>query len=128
MQVFFVLIGEFRLCKYPLRKYIATEDVPPFGTIDADIDIDIIDIQIAIGPTYRKDNMRLYVGPFLHLIDGELDVSALGFTGNFDLKKKSEFGGFVGAQFDFSDSSSVYIEYQKTGDASTIAGGFVWRF
>lgn len=103
-------------------------DVPPYGTVDADLDIDVIEIQIAIGPTYRKDNFSLYGGPFLHLIDGELDVSALGVTGNFDLEQKSEFGGFVGSQFDLSDSSSIFIEYQMTGDASAIACGFVWRF
>lgn len=48
------------------------------------------------------------------MIDGELDVSALGVTGNFDLEQKSEFGGFVGSQFDLSDSSSIFIEYQMT--------------
>lgn len=105
-----------------------TEDVPPFGTIDADFDIDIIEIQIAIGPTYRKDNFILYGGPFLHLIDGELDVSVLGATGSFDLKQKSEFGGYIGAMFDLAESSSLFFEYQNTGDASAIAGGIVWRF
>lgn len=105
-----------------------SEDVPPYGTIDADIDIDIIEIQIAIGPTYRKDNFILYGGPFLHLIDGELDVSTLGVTGSFDLKQKSEFGGYIGAMFDLAESSSLFFEYQNTGDASAIAGGIVWRF
>ena len=103
-------------------------DIPPYGTIDADFDIDIIEIKIAIGPTYRKDNFSLYGGPFLHLIDGDIDISALGDTGSFDLKQKSEFGGYVGAQFDLAESSSLFIEYQMTGDASAIAGGIVWRF
>lgn len=104
-----------------------SEDVPPFGVGD-DIDVDIIEIQIALGPTYKTDNFRLYGGPFLHLIDGDLDRTDLGVTSNFDLKQKSELGGFLGAQLDTSDSSSLYVEYQLTDDASAICAGYVWRF
>ena len=103
-------------------------DFPPFGVVGADIDVDIIEIQIALGPTYKTDNFRLYGGPFLHLIDGDLDVTTLGVTGNFDLKQKSELGGFLGGQLDISDTSSLHFEYQLTDDASAIAAGFVWRF
>ncbi|GAJ10387.1 unnamed protein product, partial [marine sediment metagenome] len=44
------------------------------------------------------------------------------------IEQKSEFGGYVGAQFDLAESSSLFFEYQMTGDASAIAGGIVFRF
>lgn len=105
-----------------------SEDVPPLGVAGDDIDVDIIEIQIALGPTYKTGNFCLYGGPFLHLIDGDLDRTNLGVTSNFDLKEKSELGGFLGAQLDTSDSSSLYVEYQLTDDASAICAGYVWRF
>ena len=54
---------------------------------------------------------------------GDLDVRANGNSASVDIEQKSEFGGFIGAQFDLAESSSMFIEYQKTGDASAIAGG-----
>ena len=107
---------------------VLTEDVPPFGTINADVDIDVMEIQIAVGPTYTQGGLSIYGGSFIHLIDGELGVAALGESVSFDLEQKSEFGGYIGARFDLAESSSVFFEYQKTGDASAIAGGVVWRF
>ena len=103
-------------------------DVPPFGTVGADVDIDVMEIQIAFGPTYTQESFCIYGGPFLHFIDGDLDVSVWGLTVPFDLEQESEFGGYLGAQFDLAESSSLFIEYQMTDDASAIAGGLVWRF
>ena len=33
------------------------------------------EVQLAIGPTVELDNIRLYGGPFLHFVNGDLDIS-----------------------------------------------------
>jgi len=103
-------------------------DVPPYGFQSIDIEAQLFDIQIAFGPTYTQETFSIYGGPFLHFVTGDLDGSALGETVTFDIEQESEFGGYVGAMFDLGESSSLFIEYQMTGDASAIAGGLVWRF
>ena len=103
-------------------------DVPGFGWQTIDLDIQVFDIQIAFGPTYTQEGFSIYGGPFLHFVDGDFEVSLLGESGTADIEQKSEFGGYIGAQLDLAESSSLFIEYQMTGDASAIAGGLVWRF
>lgn len=103
-------------------------DVPGYGWQTMDIEAQLFDIQIAFGPTFNQEGFSLYGGPFLHFVDGDIEARALGVTVDLDLEQKSEFGGYVGAQFDLAESSSLFIEYQKTGDASAIAGGIGWRF
>ena len=102
-------------------------------------DIDIREVQIAIGPTWRiEDNLRVYGGPFLHYIDGDLDVSGGTTTSNpgeridmkssCDIEEKSQFGGYVGANFDVDENTSCFIEYQLTDDAWAIGLGGARRF
>ena len=98
-----------------------------------DIDIDAFEIQIAIGPTYEAENMRFYGGPFLHLFDGDGNLSGTvpGFgsvSGSFDIEQVSEFGGYVGTQIDIADNSAVNVELQFTGDAWAVGAGIGWRY
>ena len=103
--------------------------VPGYGIVTADLEIDFYEIQIAVGPTYElNDTTSIYGGPFLHFIDGDLDVSVLGVTGSLDVEQESEFGGYIGAQFDIAENASWNLEYQATGDGWAIGTGFVWRF
>ena len=99
-------------------------------------EIDAYEIQIAVGPTYEVQGCRIYGGPFLHFIGGDFDLSGT-VTGpvvsgsgsfSFDVEQESEFGGFVGAQFDLAQNTSLCVEYQLTGDAWAIGTGIVWRF
>jgi len=105
-----------------------SDDVPGYGWQTMDIEAQIFDIQIAFGPTFDQEGFSLYGGPFLHFVDGDIEASALGVTIDLDIEQKSEFGGYVGAQFDLAESSSLFIEYQMTGDAKAISGGLEWRF
>lgn len=89
---------------------------------------DWIELKIAVGPSYDFGSVCLYGGPFLHFIDGQADVTISGFEFSDDFEQDDIFGGFAGAQFDLSETSSAFIEYQMTGSASAIAGGIVWRF
>jgi len=119
--------GVFQFCSIS-SEGIVFGDVPGFGWQAIAIDAQLFDIQIAVGPTYTREGFSIYGGPFLHFVDGDLDGSALGETVTFDIEQKSEFGGYIGAMFDLAESSSLFFEYQMTGDASAIAGGIVFRF
>jgi hypothetical protein len=100
-------------------------------------DIDIREVQIAVGPTWRiEDNIRIYGGPFLYYVDGDLDISGeivdpgvgVEMKSSGDLEEKSQFGGYVGANFDVDENTSCFIEYQLTDDAWAIGLGGARRF
>jgi len=98
-----------------------------------DIDVDAYEMQIAFGPTYEVDSMRIYGGPFLHLVDGDGKASGVvpgwgAISGSFDVEQESEFGGYVGAQFDVAENSCVNVEAQFTGDAWAITAGIGFGF
>ena len=119
--------GLFQLCSIS-SEWSATTEEPFLGYTSANLDFQLYDIQIAFGPTYAREAFSIYGGPFLHFVDGEVDVNLNGDSGTADIEQESEFGGYIGAMLELAESSSLFIEYQMTGDASAIAGGFVWRF
>ena len=102
-----------------------------------DAKIEIWEVQIAVGPTWRiEDNFRVYGGPFLHFVNGDLDISSqtvdmgtefrIEATG--DIEEESQFGGYAGAHLDVDENTSCYIEYQLTDDAWGIGIGVARRF
>ena len=96
-----------------------------------DVDIDFYEIQIAVGPTYEAENIRIYGGPFLHLFNGDGKIEAVipfPISGYFDVEQESEFGGYVGTRIDIADNSIVNLEIQFTGDAWAIRAGFGWSY
>jgi len=98
-----------------------------------DVDFDAYEMQIAIGPTYEADSMRIYGGPFLHLVDGDLSASGVlpgwgAVSGSVDIEQESVFGGYIGAQFDLAENTTASVEVQFTGDAWAITGGIGWGF
>lgn len=102
-----------------------------------DAEIDIREVQIAVGPTWRvDDNIRIYGGPFLHLVDGDLDISGrtvlegteIIMETSGDVEEESRFGGYVGTHLDVNENTSCFIECQLTGDAWGIGIGTAWRF
>jgi len=99
-------------------------------------EISIREVQIAAGPTWRvEDNLRIYGGPFLHFVDGDLDISGRTDLGTEilteatgDIEEESQFGGYVGAHLDVDQNTSCFIECQLTGDAWGIGIGAARRF
>jgi hypothetical protein len=90
---------------------------------DSGVEIDAYEIQIAVGPTYEADKMRIYGGPFLHFVDGDVENG-----GSVDIEQESVFGGYVGAQFDVAENTAAGVELQFTGDAWGIMGRIGWSF
>jgi opacity protein-like surface antigen len=95
------------------------------------------EVQIAGGPTWRlENNLRIYGGPFLHFVNGDLDISGtttdlgteIHTKTSSDIKEKSEFGGYVGAQLDVDQNTSCIVEFQLTSDAWGIGIGAARKF
>jgi hypothetical protein len=92
-----------------------------------DVDIDYYEIFVAVGPTWKAaEGVRIYGGPFFYMLDGEIDTSISGLSA--DLEEESNFGGYVGAEFDLCPNNALYVEYQFTGDMQTIGAGINWKF
>jgi hypothetical protein len=103
-----------------------------------DADLDFWEIQIAAGPTVEYDNFRVYGGPFLHFVGGDLDISGqtvdqpgsitITMTASQDIEEESIFGGYVGAQWLMAENATCNVEFQATGDAWAIGVGAIWKF
>lgn len=119
--------GVFQMCSINSDGSVSG-DVPGFGMQTMDVDIQALDIQIAFGPTYTKGVLSIYGGPFLHFVDGDMDATLMGETITLDIEQESELGGYVGGQYELTENTSWFGEFQSTGDAWAFGTGFVWRF
>ena len=108
------------------------------STFSGDAEIDYWEVQIAIGPTVEFENLRIYGGPFLHFINGDLtiDGQCLNLGGydlvtqetSHDIREKSQLGGYAGAQWYLDENSSLFTEFQFTNDAWGVGVGTIWKF
>lgn len=99
-----------------------------FGLGNIDMEVDVYDIQIAVGPTYEMQGWRIYGGPMLYFLEGDLDFKAAGVSGSIDIEEESVFGGYIGAEFDLAENYLMYIDGQFTGDSVVIGVGIAWKF
>ena len=101
------------------------------------VEIDITEVQIAVGPTVRcTDRLQIYGGPFLHVVGGDLDdnfVAVDAGTGgllaseySWNIDEKSIFGGYIGAQVELIENCLLNIEYQHTGAADAFGASLIW--
>ena len=97
------------------------------------------EVQIAIGPTIEYDNVRVYGGPFLHFINGDVDIEGTTLTNDFipltlkesasdDLREKSQFGGFLGAQWKLGNNNTLITEGQLTEHSWSMGVSTSWKF
>ena len=102
-----------------------------------DADLDFWEVQIAAGPTVEFDNFRVFGGPFLHFVGGDLDISGqtvdevpitITMTASQDIEEQSIFGGYVGAQWLMAENTTCSVEFQATGDAWAVGVGAIWKF
>ena len=97
--------------------------------------IDIMEIQIAAGPTYKlMECVSIYGGPFFHIIDGDVEAK-LRFLGSptvtkrsYDIDEVGCFGGYIGTQVDVIENVPFCIEYQHTASADALAMSLIWKF
>lgn len=103
------------------------------------INFETLDLLIAVGPTVDMGGWKLYGGPFYYYLSGDLDANGTEtWTGppagserwkaSGDLEADSNFGGFVGGQFELAGNCDMTTELSFTGDSWAIATGVVWKF
>lgn len=105
------------------------------------VDVEITEIQIALGPTYKlTEGASVYGGPFFHFIDGKVhgEYNESGQIGptivdyrsdySYDIDECSIFGGYIGVQVDVNKNASFNIEYQHTASADAFCMNLVWTF
>jgi opacity protein-like surface antigen len=107
--------------------------------LTGDAEIDLREIQVAVGPTVQLEGFSVYGGPFLHFVKGDVDLSVSGLDASGvpplervklseDIEQASEFGFYAGLQGEVEAETSWYAEYRITADAWGIGIGAVRRF
>ena len=115
------------------------EDGPYSESSKSTIDIDTYDLVIAVGPTVDMGGWKLYGGPFYYYLSGDLDCKWTGTrtwedgyrgvereTNSGDLKAKSNFGGYIGAQVDITKTCNASLEFSATGDGWGAGAGLTF--
>jgi len=97
---------------------------------DYNIDFDVYEIVVAVGPTYKmNDNFRIYGGPLFYTLEGDFDIksSSLPLDASFDLQIDPQVGGYVGAQIDLDSNAELFVDFVFTSDMSMVGGGISWK-
>lgn len=103
---------------------LSAEGSGPIGDYELAGDLDAYECQFAIGPTFDNGDSSVYLGPFFHFIDGDVDLAT---QGSVDLKQDSEFGLYIGVSWDIADKTTLNIELAGTDDAKLVGIGLVHK-
>jgi len=106
---------------------------------DDTVQLDLTQIQIAVGPSYElTERVLIYGGPFLHFIRGDwedvynqIDLGTGGLLTTkttWTVEEDSSFGAYIGTQIEIAENSSFMIEYQHTSAASAVGASMAVRF
>jgi len=105
---------------------------------DADpIDLDLMEILITVGPTYKfSDRASIYGGPFLHFIDGDItdhfsettEDGNLASEYSWDIDESSNFGGYIGINVEIALNTFVNAEYIYSSGADAVGLSINGRF
>jgi hypothetical protein len=95
------------------------------------VELEWYEIQLALGPQWMvEEGIYLYGGPFLHFLEGDVDVITGGVDTRYEheLEQESEFGGFVGCLVELDPQIAALVEGQYTNDAWLLVAGITWLF
>jgi hypothetical protein len=86
------------------------------------------DVMLAVGPTIEEnEQFSWYCGPFLHFLEGDIEVKGSSGRQEHEIEQKLELGAFLGALFQLDQGVSVNIEGQLTPEAALIGAGIQIR-
>lgn len=112
-------------------NYDGELDVPQDVQTGPDfVDIDLTEMQIAMGATYLwKEGFSVYGGPFVYYISGDLESSTFeGFDITWDIDAGPIWGAYLGAQYDISRNCVINLEYLHTSDASALGASLIFLY
>jgi hypothetical protein len=98
------------------------------------VEIDLLEVQVAVGATYWwKDNTKVYAGPFVHYLKGDLDhVDVAGqFDSKWTIDEGPIWGLYLGALVELpsiAENCVLNIEYQQSSDASVLGAGLMLTY
>jgi hypothetical protein len=107
----------------------------PDESVTGTAKLDYLQGQIGLTAVYRADAWSLWAGPFLQIIDGDLDMDAQfiidGVTQgriscSGDVEEDSQFGLTLGANCEVTENFIAWVEGQFTGDSWLVGiGGMI---
>ncbi len=93
--------------------------------------INVDEQHFAVGATVNMDGWRLYGGPFYYVFKGDITIKEIARPSNQigpDMEEESEYGGYIGGQFDLGATSYLTVEYVNTGEGWGIGVGLTRMF
>jgi hypothetical protein len=110
---------------------------PQWDTADP-IDLDLMEVLIAVGPTYQfAERASIYGGPFLYFADGDItdkfsetteEGGTLTSEYSWDIDESSNFGGYIGLNMEIAQSTFFNIEYIFASGGNAVGLGINCRF
>jgi hypothetical protein len=103
----------------------------PDETWSGKVELEYWQAQVGLAAVYQVDAWRLWAGPFLQFIDGDMDFKGQAIiteepgslTWTSDVEESSQFGAHVGASWDMTEQWNLWVEGQLTGDSWLIGIG-----
>lgn len=103
----------------------------PDETWSGDVELDYWVTQVSLAAAYQAESWRLWGGPFLQFINGDMDFDGQAFLAGVpgelnwrsDVEESSQIGGHVGAALDLGEQWSLWAEGQVTGDSWLVGVG-----
>jgi len=106
---------------------IDTDGKARVGALEGGFNMDIWEYLLAVGPTYHvTDWFAIYGGPFMYILDGEVHGQNI-LPYSAEIKSQALFGGFIGAEFTFTEHSSLRFEYAHTDNLDGLNLGYSYR-
>lgn len=100
------------------------DSIPVCREHTIDVDIDVTEVIIAVGPTLDFGNWSIYGGPAIYFLDGDVDLGQM----EGQLEETTDLIGFVGASVDVTSDVSIVAEYQIGSDFEVVSIGALFKF
>lgn len=104
----------------------------PTSTITGDASVKYWQTQVALTAAYETETWRIWAGPFVQFIEGDLELDGQeldgatflnSFDADADIEESSQFGAHVGASVLLGNQWNLFVEGQITGDSWLVGIG-----
>lgn len=97
------------------------------GDYPGNFDLDLLEFQLAIGPTWTSPGgITVWGGPMAHLVRGTLEEDEDGDRKPKSLEEKQILSFVAGCQIPVGENSKLNAEYMGNGDAWALAFGLIF--